>query len=105
MWPPSWSASRHDDSLARGLAVPPSRSALSPRRAGGDGPDQTLLRDAHHEPPVAGEEMAEREAARTMRRPALLRVEQPLVGAERAVEPHGVVEARHHVVRVVPRDG
>src|SRR5207237_101388 len=35
---------------------------------------------------------------------ALLGVEEPLVGAEGPMEPHGVVEARHDVVGIVPRD-
>src|SRR5262249_32255608 len=90
--PGRWRGRRRADGPGRLVAQPRGRSqagvvpAWSGRRAAlAERPDQALLCDAHHEPPVAGEEPAEGEAARAVRSRALLRIEQPLVGAERAV--------------------
>ncbi len=62
-------------------------------------------RDADREGAVGAEELAGGEAARRARRRAVHVVQQPLVGAERPVEPHHVVEARHHEPGVVLAEG
>ena len=56
-------------------------------------PHQPLLRDARDQQPVAREDRAAREAARTGHDRAFLRVEQPVFGAERPVQPERMVEA------------
>ena len=53
--------------------------------------------------PSAAKMRAAGEAPRRARRERVLVVQQPLVGAERAVEPHRVVEAGHLHPRAVPR--
>ena len=65
-----------------------------------DRPDQPFLDDRDGQRPVAAEDAALGQAPAAGRRRAGLAVEQPLVGPERAVEPHGVVEAGHHDVVV-----
>ena len=55
--------------------------------------DQPFLDHGDGEPALAGEDLAAGEATAARRRRGVLRVEQPLVGAERPVEPHGVIEA------------
>ena len=68
----------------------------SAARAGRSLPDShdAFLRRRCDEPSVAREEAAEREAAAARRVRALHRVQQPVVDAERSMEPHRVVEAR-----------
>src|SRR5438105_3975615 len=64
--------------------------------------DQAFLYDRHDEAAVLGEDLASREAAGAVGARAVLVVEEPVVGPERAVEPHGMVEAGHHRGAVVP---
>src|ERR1700722_951461 len=56
-------------------------------------PQQSLLCHRRHQRAVAGKDQAARKAARVGEARAVLGVEQPFVGAERAVEPQRVVEA------------
>src|SRR5690606_28565353 len=73
-------------------------------RSAGALPHQPLLRHARHEAAVLIDGPA-REAPRAGGRRAVHRVEEPAVGAEGAMEPERVVEARHLHVRVEPREG
>src|SRR5579862_1532190 len=54
---------------------------------------EPLLHYGYHEVPRRGENVPHRQAAPGTRRRGLLRVQQPLVGPERPVEPHRVVQA------------
>src|ERR1700723_2395294 len=56
-------------------------------------PQQSLLGHRSDQRAVAGEDQTARKAARVGKARAVLGVEQPFVGAERAVEPQRVVEA------------
>ena len=73
-------------------------------RAASSGPmtvqlsEQAFLGDRCPQPAVACEDQAPGKAAGTGQARAVLSVEQPLVGAERTVEPHRVIEARGHDV-------
>ena len=69
------------------------------------GPDQAFLHHRGHQAAVTGEETPGAEGARGASRRALLRVEQPLIGTEGVVEPHGVIERGHLVAIVEPRNG
>src|SRR5208282_2489841 len=62
--------------------------------------DQPFLCHRRYKPAVAGKDAATAEAACALAAWAILRVKQPLIGAEGAVEPHRMVEARHHDARV-----
>src|SRR5579883_3292893 len=73
--------------MAEAMRRPPGAvSALCPL------PDQPLLRHARHELAVARIEQAAVEAARAARARAVLRIEQPIVGAEGPMQPKRVVE-------------
>src|SRR4051812_2795846 len=67
------------------------------------GPNQAFLHHRDRERAVVPVDEPFGEPARALRRRTLLVVQQPLVGRERAVEPHRVVEARDHEAVVVPR--
>src|SRR4051794_6223177 len=60
------------------------------------GPEQALLDDRHDEGAVPLEDAASGETEGTGGGGTVLVVEQPVVGPERAVEPHGMVEAGAH---------
>src|SRR5689334_3655479 len=70
--------------------------------------DQPLLGAARHEAAAAVEELPAHEPPRARGGGAVHRIEQPVVEAERAVEPHHVVDGRHlharleeaHAVRI-----
>ena len=57
---------------------------------------QAFLRHRGHQRAVAREDQPAREAARARHVRRVLGIEQPVVGAERAVQPQRVVEARRH---------
>src|SRR5690606_23783797 len=69
------------------------RMALLLRRHGACGTavghhaDQSLLRGAGHQAALAVEDLAARQSARGLAAGAVQRVQEPVVGAERAVEP------------------
>src|SRR5690606_26292722 len=68
----------------------------------GDHADEALLRGAGHQPALAVEDLAAGQAARGLAAGAVERVQQPVVGAERAMEPERVVQRGHlHVGRVI----
>ena len=67
-------------------------------------PGQTLLGQRDAQPPLAVEQEAPGQAAAAGRHRGVHVVEQPLVGPERSVEPHAVVQAGAHEVVVVPAD-
>ena len=54
-------------------------------------PDQPFLGGAGHQHAVAGEELPASQAARALRGRAIQRVQQLVVGAERAMEPQRVI--------------
>src|ERR1700761_2213440 len=64
--------------------------------------DQALLHDRDHEVARAGVDLAVCEAAGAAGEGGVLGVEEPFVGAERAVEPHGVIQAGAHRALVAP---
>ena len=64
-----------------------------PSRLGPELADQPLLDDRRHEQAVLGEHEPTAEAPATRGGRGVLGVQQPLVGPERAVEPHRMVEA------------
>src|SRR5690606_15384844 len=68
-------------------------SGGSPRRPGPA--DEPLLHHGRHQRAVPGEHEAPGQPATAAGVGAVLGVEQPVVGPERPVEPHGVVEAGH----------
>jgi hypothetical protein len=59
---------------------------------GGRNPDQAFLDDRGDEAAVAPEDLAARQPTRPGCGWGLLEVQQPVVGAERSVEPHGVIQ-------------
>ena len=61
--------------------------------------DETLLGDRNGERTVAPEDFTTIEAARTRRRGTVLHIKQPLVGTERPMKPHRVIETRELQVR------
>src|SRR5215471_13888176 len=65
--------------------------------------NQALLDHRYHQAALLGEYFPPRQAPGAAQRRRLLGVEQPPVGAERAVEPHRVVEAGPFGVAVRPR--
>src|SRR5690606_36665498 len=67
----------------------------SPAGAVADLPDQPLLHNRADQVSVAGVHQAAGQPAGPRRTRRLLGVEQSVVGAERPVEPHGVVQAGH----------
>ena len=71
-------------------------------RTGPGDPHQALLHDGDREPSVDGEDRPAGEAAAGTARERGLVVQQPVVGAERAVEPHRVIEAGHLQARACP---
>src|SRR3954454_19681573 len=73
------------------VRAPPSRAPTGSSPAGW--PDQTFLYDFDGELPVGGVDGATRQPTGRTGPRRLLVVEPPLVGAERPVEPHRVVEA------------
>src|SRR3954462_15464528 len=79
----------------------PSRSAARERETEASGflsPDahQPLLRHACHQRAVTRVDQSAGKAARAGHGRCLLRVEQPVVGAERAMQPERMIEARAH---------
>jgi hypothetical protein len=60
---------------------------------GGRNPDQAFLNDRGDETAVTPEDLAARQPTRPGCRWGLLEVQQPVVGTERFVEPHGVIQA------------
>src|SRR5918996_517486 len=68
------------------------------RSLAGDRANQTFLDHRDRQRAVATEDRALRQAPSARRVRAGLVVEEPLVGAERAVEPHRVVKAGDHVL-------
>src|SRR6185437_9554074 len=58
--------------------------------------DRAFLRDRGHQRAVGFENHAAGEAAPALRARRILGVEQPLVGAERPMKPHRMIEARRH---------
>src|SRR5688572_21753268 len=71
-------------------------SSLGPDRGAGLGvlhhADEAFLRGACDQLPVAIEHLAAGEAAAVLRARAVDRIQQPVVGAERAMEPQRMVE-------------
>jgi hypothetical protein len=59
----------------------------------GTNPDQAFLNDRGDETAVTPEDLAARQPTRPGYRWGLLEVQQPVVGTERFVEPHGVIQA------------
>ena len=98
-----WSSSplHAADQQERGRTSRPAASdavRAGQRRSGRSGRIEALLHHRGDEQPVLGEHEPAAEAAPARRGRAVLGVEQPLVGPERSVEPHGVVEAGHEDV-------
>jgi hypothetical protein len=60
---------------------------------GGRNPDQAFLNDRGDETAVTPEDLAARQPTRPGCRWGLLEVQRPVVGTERFVEPHGVIQA------------
>ena len=69
---------------------------LSPSERGITGPDlrEPFLHHRRDEPAVVREHSAARDRTAASARRHVLRVEQPLVDAERSMKPHAVAEAR-----------
>src|SRR5215217_8898108 len=79
-------------SAARGATLAP--------LVGGRDPDQAFLDDRGDEASVTPEDLAARQPTRPRCGWRLLEIQQPLVGAERSVEPHRVIQtgASHAVL-------
>ena len=79
-------------SAARGATLAP--------LLGGRNPDQAFLDDRGDEAAVTPEDLAARQPTRPGCGWGLLEVQQPVVGAERSVEPHRVIQTgpRHAVL-------
>src|SRR5215207_9299235 len=77
-----------------------SRAAAVPSLVGGRDSDQAFLDDRGDEAAVTPEDLAARQPTCPGCGWGLLEVQQPLVGAERPVEPHGVIQTgpRHAVL-------
>src|SRR2546423_1557646 len=84
-----------------GEAIRKQRTCRLRRR---DRADEPLLDHRDRERAVAAEDRALCKPACVRRRRAGLVVQEPFVGPERAVEPHGVVEAGDHVLLLLVRD-
>src|SRR5688572_27014052 len=69
-----------------------------------DHADQAFLRRAGYQAALAVEDLAARQSAGILRAGAVDRVQQPLVGAERTMEPQRVVKRGHLHVRLVVAD-
>src|SRR3569833_2901774 len=82
-------AARKTARPARSRFIDP-RSRLTPQA------HQAFLDHRRDQGAVAGEYKSARQPARAMQVRRVLRVEQPLVGAERAVQPQRMVAARRH---------
>src|SRR6516165_9680731 len=99
---------RRDTALrcARSASVccPRINSLSCSARAASSGPmtaplsQQPLLGDRRYQRAVACEDQAPRKTAGTGQARAVLRIEQPFIGAERTMEPHRMIEARGHDV-------
>jgi hypothetical protein len=69
---------------------------------GGRNPDQAFLDDRGDEAAVTPEDLAARQPTRPGCGWGLLEVQQPLVGAERSVEPHRVIQTGPSHAVLVP---
>src|SRR4051812_31985953 len=95
--PPLWTAASSHPSRADTCTALPDSLALWAWTA-----DKALLHHAHRELPVAREDRPLRQAAAGAGPRRLLVVEPPLVGPERPVKPHRVVQARPDDVAAAP---
>ena len=85
------------------LVLDAAHAALTALPIGLHRPDEPLLHHRHRERAVAPVDEPFGQPAPGLRRRTALVVQQPLVGAQRPVEPHRMVEARDHEAVVVPR--